>query len=320
VDPFTGGSRYQPNSARVLAQDISEPTPQPSTLRTQAALSILPASQPLSFKQANVSAMKSKLISFNNDLADSALVLSDGEIKVLDDVFTALTAGVATRANAINLSQSDISVISNLAGRWPSPQCFPVIDLARLVCAYTPDAISRGSLMTELFQHLAHATELDLPWTSPLEKHRDVNTLLFLRSLANAIHGKSTATSVEWITTVLNLLEAAPYPVFNKNQRIALATCVFNLSTVALGGSLSTKLEEIVHKLLVKILDEEREDSETYYRALVAFGNITYAALDKNAKLNKDRSNKVIEEARSRFEEKRIADVAGDLWMLVESV
>jgi len=67
-------------------------------------------------------------------------------------------------------------------------------------------------------------------------------------------------------------LQNAPYVSLNKNQRVALATLLFNLSTVMVkNGALQ---REATGHMIVKVLREEKEDSEAFYRALVALGNL----------------------------------------------
>jgi len=69
--------------------------------------------------------MKSKLHALNNELSDPALKLSADELKLLDEAFTALTVGVATHANGIDLTSSHFILITKVAERWPPAVCFP---------------------------------------------------------------------------------------------------------------------------------------------------------------------------------------------------
>jgi len=300
-DPFTGGSRYQAEGSE-----------------TTSAQRILPVKQSLPFMQANVSAMKSKIYSLNSELADSTLQLSDDELKSIDEVFTALTVAAATKAKTADLSPSCVGVITQVAERWPPASCFPVIDLARLVCGYAPAVSSDHNLVTGLLRVLIRAAELTSPWNIPLEKHRDVNTLLLLRATANLVHSSITPSSLDWAQLVLSPLQNAPYVSLNKNQRVALATLLFNLSTVMVkNGALQ---REATGHMIVKVLREEKEDSEAFYRALVALGNLTYVSTTVKAGLDRDliqSIKNVAAEAPKTFTEQRVGDVASELQVLV---
>jgi hypothetical protein len=83
-----------------------------------------------------------------------------------------------------------------------STNILSVIDLARLVCAFTPTLCSDYNLMTRLIQSIARAAELHLPWGTPLDKHRDINTLLLLRVAANMLHEGTSPSSLGWASTV----------------------------------------------------------------------------------------------------------------------
>jgi phospholipase A-2-activating protein len=61
-----------------------------------------------------------------------------------------------------------------------------VIDLSRLVIGYNPGAFAAPNTSERFLGALFKAAEWDEPWASSLTKHRETNTLLLLRTLANA--------------------------------------------------------------------------------------------------------------------------------------
>jgi len=200
-----------------------------------------------------------------------------------------------------------------------------VIDLARLACAFAPLAYSQNDVAYKLIQSLVRASELNLQWSVPLEKHRDVNTLLLLRTLANAIHPDVLPTGLDWMELVLAPLETIQYSSMNKNQRTALTSFLFNLSTIYLEGKSEMKVlnQDNINQMIVKILREERESSEAFYRALMALGNMVYCYRETHAKLEHkaiEAISAILEDAPTRFTEKRIVDVAKEIRFLLGSL
>jgi phospholipase A-2-activating protein len=76
-----------------------------------------------------------------------------------------------------------------------------VIDLGRLLAILAPDALREPGLKARLFEALFKASEWTAPWSSPLPKPRETNTLLVLRTAANAIQENSTL-DVPWVGQV----------------------------------------------------------------------------------------------------------------------
>lgn len=75
-----------------------------------------------------------------------------------------------------------------------------VIDLARLVLAYSPRAREDESIVCPMFDSLVRVAELATPFPTPLSKHRETNTLLLLRAFANAL--QENIVVGKWVTTV----------------------------------------------------------------------------------------------------------------------
>ncbi|KAG6837276.1 hypothetical protein H0H93_012281 [Arthromyces matolae] len=129
MDPFTGASRYSG------APQSSTPT-----------VKILPVTNFITFKQANVSAMQGKLQQFDevlrNEISTSTLAMYPEEIGKIDEMFDFLSAATATppRSPPNSLTASHVETIIGLLERWPSSQRFP----GKL---YTTDAAKAQSLL-----------------------------------------------------------------------------------------------------------------------------------------------------------------------------
>ncbi|KAF9520013.1 hypothetical protein BS47DRAFT_1370545 [Hydnum rufescens UP504] len=267
VDPFTGASAYR--SSPSVPAPTSQSSEQPLT---PAAVSILPVRIPLSFKQANIPAMRAKLTDINaaiiNEPASTSLALDREEQAAMDRAFAVITETSTDRLprKSAELAATDVNTALRVAPRWPKEIRFPVLDLARLISAYAPLSVTSASSGMAFVQTLLLSSGWsDTPWPTPVPKYTETNILLALRGIANLYQVKADGSVVglgDWNKFCLKLFEELLKPALTplvKNQWVALGTIV-----------------------LKYILTTEGADSEGQYRALVALGNVVYAS-----KLNK---------------------------------
>ncbi|KAG9097450.1 hypothetical protein FRC06_007543 [Ceratobasidium sp. 370] len=284
VDPFTGASRYAPPSSTPVNVAPTPPPPKPAN-------PILPVKMPLAFKQANIPAMETKFKQLNDGLSGdpntSSLALTPLEFKLFNRSFTLMKSKAhapppAPADSGAELSQKDVDIITDVLARWPSLQRFPVVDLLRLLIAYSPVTFEASATSQKLIDALFEASEWkSTPWPVPLPKHRETNVLLTLRALSNLFQVSSqwkvTGTG-PWVPGLFKTLSTGPYEALTKSQRVALATIAFNYSVVELVGQVDPLVAPSHVTLVTLILNHEKEDNETAYRALVALGNIIYTA------------------------------------------
>ncbi|KAF4615497.1 hypothetical protein D9613_002740 [Agrocybe pediades] len=354
VDPFTGASRYvsQPQSTQATSSTYQDPftgssryTAGASVPSTPSAPSkILPALKMVTFKQANVSAMQSKLFQFNealqHEISTSSLAMYPSEAKTITEIFVYLSQTTATPPRpSTPLNASHVEAIIAILDRWPPSQRFPG---NRLLVGFCPEAFELSptsssssfdaNLLRQRFaEALFRAAEWDSDWTPPLSKARETNMLLVLRTLANSCEdedkGKRTDADVDmdldtvWLDKVLEALSQVPYSVLNKTQRVAFVTVLFNISCQGLRGLLDTSIRNRTVSLLDKILEEETEDSEAAYRGLVAFGNLAYAAnTDNMPSLSAAQAGEISQCLQSlpvRFAEARVKNVCVEIGELL---
>ncbi|KZV96146.1 PFU-domain-containing protein [Exidia glandulosa HHB12029] len=293
VDPYTGASSYRAGSAPSTGgQAYLDPYTGASGYRTtgtSAALAtavpakkVLPVTVPLSFKQANVAAMRTKILQLNDaiaaEISTQAESLAPEELSALDTIFTFLTdASKEAKFDPTVQQQLDnleVQLLISILERWDVSRRFPVIDLARLVCAFSPGAYSGEGEGVAFFRALLVAAEWQQEWTTPLSKQRDTNVLLVLRAIANAAQ---YSAETNWVPIVLPELTRVPYPALGKNQRVALATTAFNLSCLVVTGKAQSSAVPLA-ELVTKIVQAEDNEAEAAYRALVALGNLVVAA------------------------------------------
>ncbi|KAI0761444.1 phospholipase A-2-activating protein [Irpex lacteus] len=316
-DPWTGASRYSGSSA---------PPPATSRPAMSTAPSTLPVRTPLLFRQANVAAMRSKLMQFDADLSNeistSGLAMYHQEPVYLEETFAYLTQAVANTSpiTAAKLNEKHIDTISSIVERWPSGSRFPVIDLARLVVGHCSYAFSESEKKRKFFATLFEAAEWTSRWTVPVPKSRETNGLLMLRGLANAFKEDTDMGDSLWAKDILEKLGEAPYTVLSKPQRVALGTVLFNLSTIGVREPLDPSLRSLLVTLVLQILQSEKTDSEAVYRALVALGNIAYAAKQQSIPLDDwqiDTAKESITALPNLFPEDRVKLVTSEISSLL---
>ncbi|EKM82501.1 hypothetical protein AGABI1DRAFT_34287 [Agaricus bisporus var. burnettii JB137-S8] len=268
-DPFTGASRYNPSAA--------------ASSTSNNVVNLLPMKNSLSFKQANVPAMQQKLFQFNDTLKNTAatagLAITGDRMSIVNDIFEFLSSvnAVPSQRPSQALTSNHIEIVIQLLQSWPSSQVFPVIDLSRLLVISAPDALRVPGLKTQFVEALFKASEWTAPWSSPVPKPREINTLLVLRTAANAIQEGDTL-DVSWIGQILENLGQLPYTLLNKTQRVAFATILFNISCTSLHAFIDATLQDTYITLVLGLLASETIDSEAAYRTLAALGNMAYIA------------------------------------------
>ncbi|KAL6305276.1 phospholipase A-2-activating protein [Sparassis latifolia] len=341
MDPFTGASRYRAPEASpppaAPAPAYGDPwtgasryagTPTPSTPRKSVPPRqkiTLPLRSPLLFRQANVSAMQSKLYQLDqalrNEISTSSLSMYSQELKYIDESFAILSQVVARplEAPSTALGANHIDAIIQLLERWPPGPVFPVMDLCRLLVGFCPDCNADHALKIRLSEALFHSAEWGEAWTSPLPKQKETNVLFLFRALANMLQD-SVERDETWVKGVLNELGEVPYSVLTKTLRVALATILFNLSCIGLRERLKDEIWTKQFNLVLQILQAEQTDSEAAYRALVALGNTVYAAKDQERPLGSSRTDAIrqcLSALSTTFPEDRIKDVTSEITPLL---
>ncbi|KAI5477830.1 phospholipase A-2-activating protein [Pseudohyphozyma bogoriensis] len=269
VDPYTGASRYTGGGAgSTPARNTSAYSGGPYTgggrsAASQATPKLLPHKSYLSFTQANLVALRTKLGQLNeqlaSDAATSSLALSAEELIVLDKLVAFLLAASTAPGKASTVGEAETAVALRLL-QWPSAHQFPGLDLVRIISVYSPVHESIPTLL-EVIQN-----------TSGPTKEQETNTMLAFRALANIFaspSGKSLMT--DEAVEIVGTLKRRGFVGVSKNGKIAIATVALNYSVLAVQKSLASggaQLFDLVAELL------RDNDPEVVYRSLIALGNL----------------------------------------------
>jgi len=242
--------------------------------------------------------MQAKLFQFDdalrNEISTMSLALYPDEVNLIDEVFAYLNQALAGTPTPQNISLiAHVDAIIQILDRWPLSQRFPVIDLSRVLIAFRAGVPAPAGTRERLFRCLFKAAEWDGTWSLPLSKTKQTNILLLLRTISNAFQEGSPIAEGTWVNQILEALGNGPYEAFNKLQRVALATILFNFSCANLRTPVSSNVRSLYLTILLGVLKAETSDAEAAYRALVALGNTAHSAKAQNLPLDDTTSAEV---------------------------
>ncbi|KAF7295597.1 Phospholipase A-2-activating protein [Mycena indigotica] len=319
MDPYTGASRYSGGGAQAAA------SPPPS----KPVSSVLPVVQPVLLKEGNLPAMKAKLHQYNDglqsEISTMTLAFYPEEIRAIDESFNYVQQ-CSTGSRPTNpLSAAHVDALIHILERWPSSLRLPVLDLARLVVAYCPEAVRPAGIKERLFSALFSAAD----WTSssppPLpspSKPAEMNVMLVFRALANVMQEAAGATDGTWLAERLQVASAAGYDKLSPTQRKPRATMLLNVSCISLFTPMDSTTRSAHLTMIAEVLTTEKSDSESVYRALVGLGNIVYASKQHQVPLDAAQTalvGRAIKDLPGRFNEERIRGVVVEIGALLVS-
>ncbi|KAJ6563233.1 WD40-repeat-containing domain protein [Mycena sp. CBHHK59/15] len=336
MDPYTGASRYTgapPAQAQAPASSYMDPytgasrysgAPQAPAAK---APGILPNLQPVLLKEGNLVQMRMKLHQFNDglqhEISTSSLALYPEEDRAIDEAFAYVQKCAAGKRPTSALGSAHVEAIVQVLERWPVSLRLPVLDLARLVLAYSPEAVKAPGVKERVFAGLFKAAQWSTPWSkSTGGKPAEMNIMLLLRALANAMQEGSAAAEGPWLGEMLKAVAEAPYAELTPSQRKPLATMLVNVSCVTLFTPLDSAGRALHVSLIFRVLEEEKSDSESVYRALVALGNVIYASKQQNSPLDGAQAahaTRAMRDLPSRFPEDRFRNTVVEISALLVS-
>lgn len=273
-DPLTGGGRYIPSYSQPTA-----PTPSPTTTTpafnpipfsaapvpspSHQSFTSFPLQTPVPFDQVNFQLLFSKLEELNGKVAASKpeQALSAEELQAVKKI-TEVLAVQPPRSGS--LTPADDAVLGKLL-QWPSELRFPALDLLRSYVLH-PDAATKWASNRTLVQSLLAAYE-----------GSKVNAMLVFKIFSNMFKHPSF-DDLLWNEQEA-ILEAAAgtLPMADTSQkqlRLALATLVLNYSVLlARKSKPEGRMQSL--SLLSELLGNEAE-SEPIFRGLVALGTLIW--------------------------------------------
>ncbi|BFZ63849.1 WD repeat protein Lub1 [Saitoella coloradoensis] len=320
--PAPGGGADPYNASRYVPQGGVSSAPAPTTFqdpyhsRTTRTSSpkipkVLPQKLYLSTTQANLSALRKKVLDVNAELLKSGekgISLNPEEIADLEAVITFLESHTLGEGGSV--VKNGLAVAVKIGTRWPGNLRFPGVDLLRLLVAATPTASSSSFQGKDIVQILLEAGQLD---GSPITgKEKETNGTLAIRGLGNLFNAEQgRKLAVQHFEDIYDAARAGSEVKANRNLKVASATVFLNYAVLFHGekeGDHSLGLLE----QLAKIISSEA-DSETLFRALVALGTLTHISPDIAEAAAVFDAKTAVQGAAERVKEPRIKQITEEI-------
>lgn len=280
-DPYTGGTSYRPGDSAPATTTQATPTasiPQTASKATSTT-SILPHTSALTFKQFNEQGAKSKITELNAQLS-ADIVFSSQESSVVEEILSKLSKA------QFNIDANQVNLLQKIILRWPITHRFPLLDVYRLI------SVQANTNVAEVAEVCLTAAQWKDPWSqSPADaKNRTTLSLLALRAIANALSVNNDIDQT--ITALTHFSHANHFKELSKPGRTAYATVLLNASIGLVKGaqngdqqSLATELLPLIDNVIETESRKSDCDSETIYRAEMAYGNLLISSVAGSLKV-----------------------------------
>ncbi|KAL6880418.1 hypothetical protein ACP4OV_011983 [Aristida adscensionis] len=298
-DPYTGANAYVPGQSS--SSNGSAP---------KQTFKHIPKNGMLSFDTAQFEGIVKKISEF------SATLSSDSEQKqssLSETELSRLSAIVKVLKNTSfyhmsKLADADMALLLKMLKSWPPQMLFPVIDFLRMFVLH-PDGASLllktiesgNDVLMETFRK-AVATPV-----------QPANVLTILKAVTN-LFDKSCLH--QWLRThcaeIIDSLSSCK-PSFSKNAHLAYATVLLNYAVLSIESKDEQSQAQILSAAL-EIAEDDTQDFDSKYRALVAIGSLMLKGAVKSIALDLDVKS-VAASAKSSMDLK-IAEVGADIELL----
>uniref|UniRef100_A0A0E0HW76 Phospholipase A-2-activating protein n=1 Tax=Oryza nivara TaxID=4536 RepID=A0A0E0HW76_ORYNI len=298
-DPYTGANAYVPGQSASSTVNVPKPT-----------FKHIPKNGMLTFETAQFEGILKKLSEFNatlsSNLEQKELSLSEIELSRLAAIAKVLKE--TSFYHTSKLADADMTLLLKMLKSWPTQMMFPVIDFLRMFVLH-PDgatlllkAIESGNdVLAETFHKVV---------TPPVQPPNVLTTLKAVTNLFDKpclhqwlrIHGMEIIDSVSSCKTT-----------FSKNAHLAYSTLLLNYAVLSIESKDEQSQAQILSAAL-EIAEDDTQDADSKYRALVAIGSLMLNGLVKSIALDLDVKS-VANTARASKDSK-IAEVGADIELL----
>ena len=267
ADPWGMENRYRPGeTSSVPAQ------PPPAAAKPK----VLPQTQYLSIKTANLKTVQKKIEELNEQLINEGskdVAMNPAQIELLRSLIKQLEQSAAVAAQSSPAVTNGIELVIHIVTMWPAAQRLPGLDLLRLLAAATPSTAEYSTPSGDSIVEVLERSEVFD------DKDQSNNIMLAVRTFANLFEtekGRSLADAK--FDKVHSLVKASSLGTTNRNLTIAVTTLYINCVVLCTSISHSGLPSSIDRGLL--LLEDlagimaSSTDSEAVYRSLVAAGTL----------------------------------------------
>ncbi|WVZ61723.1 hypothetical protein U9M48_011552 [Paspalum notatum var. saurae] len=311
-DPYTGANAYVPGQA--------------SSSNGNAPKQIfkhIPKIGMLSFETAQFDGILKKVTEFNAKLSSGSdqkqLSLSETEMSRLPAIVKVLKD--TSFYHTSKLADADMALLVKILKSWPPQMMFPVIDFLRMIVLHPDGAtlllktIETGnvSVTEQSFVHVVSDVLMETFRKAVAPPVQPANLLTVLKAVTNlfdksCLHQWLRTHSAEIIDSMSNCKSS-----FSKNAHLAYATLLLNYAVLSIESKDEQSQAQILSAAL-EIAEDDTQDFDSKYRALVAIGSLMLKGLVKSLALDLDVKS-VASSAKASMDQK-IAEVGADIDLL----
>ena len=304
-DPWGTESRYRPGEASAQQSSLTAPKSK-----------VLPQTQYLSIKSANLRTIQKKLEELNQQLEKEGskdVAVNENQIEQIRGLTRQLEQNSLAISQLSSAEKSGLDVVIAIATVWPPAQRLPGLDLLRVLASATPAVAewknSSGKSIVESLESSGVFEDMD----------RSNNIMLAIRAIANLFETeKGRALADTKFEKIHSLVKSASAGSTSRNLIVALTTLYINYAVLCTSASHSALPSSIDRGLalmddLVKII-ADNSDSEAIYRSLVAIG--TFLTLGEEVQMAAKevyQIHNVLRKAESGTKEPRIKGVVAEI-------
>ncbi|XP_039131042.1 phospholipase A-2-activating protein [Dioscorea cayenensis subsp. rotundata] len=301
-DPYTGSSAYVPGQPSMSVGSAAKPT-----------FKHVPKKGMLFFDSAQFDGILKKIGEFNtnllSDMENKSLSLTEIELSRLSAIAKVLKD--TSHYHCSTFAAADIDLLSKILRSWPIAMMFPVIDVLRIFIMH-PDGASLlhkriesgDDVLLELFKR---------GMTSPIQAG---NLLTIIRATTNLF--KHSCFS-QWLqrhcSEILDALSGCRSS-FNKNANLSYSTLIVNYAVLLINQKDQEGQAQILSAAL-EIAEDENQDTDSRFRALVAIGSLMLDGLVKSIAIDFDVQS--IAKSAKTSKDTRIAEVAADIDLIIKA-
>uniref|UniRef100_A0A0D9WV36 Phospholipase A-2-activating protein n=1 Tax=Leersia perrieri TaxID=77586 RepID=A0A0D9WV36_9ORYZ len=270
----------------------------------------IPKNGMLIFETAQFEGILKKLSEFNatlsSDLEQKQLSLSETELSRLAAVAKVLKE--TSFYHTSKLADADMTLLLKMLKSWPTQMMFPVIDFLRMFVLHPDGAAllmktieSGNDVLVETFHKVL---------TPPVQPPNVLTTLKAVTNLFDkpCLRQWLKSHCAEIIDSVSNCK-----PTFSKNAHLAYSTLLLNYAVLSIESKDEQSQAQILSAAL-EIAEDDTQDADSKYRALVAIGSLMLNGLVKSIALDLD--VKSVANAARTSKDLKIAEVGADIELL----
>ncbi|KAJ4965719.1 hypothetical protein NE237_017568 [Protea cynaroides] len=300
-DPYTGSSAYTPGGPSITSDTSTKPI-----------FRHIPKKGMLFFDVAQFEGILKKINEFNNvlvsDKGQNSLSLPELELSRLTAVVKILKD--TSHYHCSKFADADIALLLKLLKSWPVAMMFPVIDILRMIILH-PDGASL------LLMHMKDQSDVLMQIITKVTVPPALPT-----SLLTSVRAVTNLFKHSYFYPWLQIHRSEVLDAFssccsssNKSIQLSYSTLVLNYAVLLIEKKDQEGQSQVLSAAL-EIAEEENQDVDSKFRALVAIGSLMLEGAMKRIAMDFDVQS-IVKVAKDSKEAK-IAEIGADIELLLK--